>query len=160
MDKRNPPKLFCFCWYRIKGQVIYCIRYTETWQENGIHVDMEGIRPQDYAAYVTHMFLGENEPPYRTIAEIKDIPMPDPVRISFLSTAKIEEVRAKDVFSAEEQPEQKRAITERLLALWLEKPALRLGQLLDDAHAGPLLYYIEDEALIELLEMFVVGRKK
>jgi hypothetical protein len=57
-------------------------------------------------------------------------------------------------------PEQKRAIVERLLALWLEKPALRLGQLLDNAHAGPLLYYIEDEALIGLLEMSVVERKR
>jgi hypothetical protein len=57
-------------------------------------------------------------------------------------------------------PEQKRAVIDRLFALWLEQPAQRLGQLLDNAHAGPLLYYIEDEALIGLLEMSVVERKR
>lgn len=56
--------------------------------------------------------------------------------------------------------EQKRAIIERLLALWQAHPTQRLGQLLDNAHAGPLLYYIEDETLIGLLEASVVGRKK
>jgi hypothetical protein len=49
-------------------------------------------------------------------------------------------------------PEQKRAIVERLYTLWLTCPALRLGQLLECAHAGTLLYYIEDEDLLALLE--------
>lgn len=55
-------------------------------------------------------------------------------------------------------PEQKRAIVERLYAQWLHMPDLRLGQLLALADAGQLLFYVEDEALLELIEMEVKDR--
>jgi hypothetical protein len=41
----------------------------------------------------------------------------------------------------------------RLEKLWKERPDLRLGQLiLNVAHAGEDLYYLEDEALLARLE--------
>lgn len=50
--------------------------------------------------------------------------------------------------------EEKRAIMERILAIWASKPELRLGQLLDSSilerPAG--LFYIEDERLAEMVE--------
>ncbi len=59
-----------------------------------------------------------------------------------------------------ETPEQKRAIVERILAVWEKNPELRLGQLilvnmngLDDEHAARKLFYVEDEALAERLEL-------
>lgn len=56
-------------------------------------------------------------------------------------------------------PEQKRAIIERLYALWLRNPGLRLGQLFEDAAASHLFYYIEDEALLDLLEAWAREKK-
>jgi len=57
-------------------------------------------------------------------------------------------------------PEQKRAIVERILAVWEKNPDLRLGQLilvnmngLGDEHAARKLFYAEDEALTERLEL-------
>lgn len=52
-------------------------------------------------------------------------------------------------------PEQKRAVVDRLYALWLQVPELRLGQVLDLAHAGSLLFYVEDKALLDLIEVEV-----
>lgn len=55
-------------------------------------------------------------------------------------------------------PEQKRAVIERLYALWLTSPHQRLGQLLvNAAHEGPPtpLFNVEDDALVELIETFV-----
>jgi hypothetical protein len=60
-------------------------------------------------------------------------------------------------------PEQKRAIIERVLVAWEASPQLRLGQLISNSiaietgHAEAAdrvmhLYYVEDEALAELLE--------
>lgn len=60
-------------------------------------------------------------------------------------------------------PEQKRAIIERVLVAWERQPQLRLGQLVNNVIAQATqhapaekvvqkLYFIEDEALAELLE--------
>jgi hypothetical protein len=50
-------------------------------------------------------------------------------------------------------PEQKRAIVERILAVWLSNPDLRLGQLL--ANAVPRnLFYTEDNLLALKVEAF------
>jgi hypothetical protein len=60
-------------------------------------------------------------------------------------------------------PEQKRAIIERVLVAWERRPQLRLGQLVNNViaqatqHASAekvvqKLYFIEDQALVELLE--------
>lgn len=50
-------------------------------------------------------------------------------------------------------PEQKRAIVERILAVWLRNPDLRLGQLL--ANAVPRnLFYTEDNLLALKVEAF------
>lgn len=54
-------------------------------------------------------------------------------------------------------PEQKRAIIERVLAAWEASPQLRLGQLIVNTlgrnPAHPVsLFFVEDEALAELME--------
>ncbi len=60
-------------------------------------------------------------------------------------------------------PDQKRAIIERVLIAWERSPQLRLGQLvsnaiaIETAHAEAAdrvrrLYYVEDEALVDMLE--------
>lgn len=46
--------------------------------------------------------------------------------------------------------EQKRAIIERLYALWLRWPELRLGQLIMNIFGD--IYHVEDSVLIEELE--------
>lgn len=52
--------------------------------------------------------------------------------------------------------EEKRAIMERILAIWASKPDLRLGQLIFGAwQRAPLrtiIFYLEDEFLAELVE--------
>lgn len=96
-------------WYRIDGQTIFCVRYTETYQVEGISsIDMEGIKPQDYAAYVTHMYLGENKAPYRSVGEITCIPMPELIRLRFTSTAKIEEISTAEALRKEETEDEQR----------------------------------------------------
>lgn len=59
-------------------------------------------------------------------------------------------------------PEAKRELVERLLALWLEWPALRLGQLIMNTmrptHAQ--LYNIEDHDLVSKLEKDYEGYRK
>lgn len=50
-----------------------------------------------------------------------------------------------------ETPEQKRAVIERLLAVWLRTPQQRLGQLLDNVCSGSP-FYVEDERLARLAE--------
>ena len=47
-------------------------------------------------------------------------------------------------------PEQKLEVIERLYALWLEQPDLRLGQLIANVYKDP--YNVEDFDLIETLE--------
>jgi hypothetical protein len=52
--------------------------------------------------------------------------------------------------------EEKRAIVERILAIWSSKPELRLGQLLVGAYQQVTcrtdIFYVEDERLAELVE--------
>ena len=43
-------------------------------------------------------------------------------------------------------------ILDRLKTLWKKYPDLRLGQLILNVLQDPILYYIEDEELIEALE--------
>lgn len=43
-------------------------------------------------------------------------------------------------------------ILDRLKALWKRNPDLRLGQLILNVVRDPMLYYIEDEQLIDVLE--------
>lgn len=86
-------------WYRVNGRVYYCVRYAQTRMGERFVVHMEGIRPQDYAAYVTHHFIGENKPPYRTIGDLMDIPMPKPITASFFSDEKVEEISARDALA-------------------------------------------------------------
>lgn len=43
-------------------------------------------------------------------------------------------------------------ILDRLKTLWKKYPDLRLGQLILNVLQDPVLYYIEDEELIETLE--------
>lgn len=50
-------------------------------------------------------------------------------------------------------PEHKRAIIERLYAVWMRRPELRLGQLIASVHESPVLVYVEDDALMDVLEM-------
>ena len=52
-------------------------------------------------------------------------------------------------------PEQKQEIIERLLALWLRYPELRLGQLICNRF-NKGAYFTEDFKLIEMLEQFYV----
>ncbi len=49
-------------------------------------------------------------------------------------------------------PEEKRAVIERVLAVWLQHPALRLGQLLENVCQDDGLFYVEDSELAERLE--------
>jgi hypothetical protein len=55
-----------------------------------------------------------------------------------------------------ETPEQKRAIIEKLLQIWLMQPHSRLGQLIVNKapglHPNAPLYYVEDEDLVALME--------
>lgn len=90
-------------WYCIDGQAIFCIRYTEAYQPGGSDIDMEGISPQDYAAYITHMYLGENKAPYRSVGEITGIPMPEPIKIHFTSTAKVETISTEEALRKEDE---------------------------------------------------------
>lgn len=53
-------------------------------------------------------------------------------------------------------PEQKRAIIEQLLTIWLDAPTLRLGQLIYIAANGENLFFIEDEALITELKQHII----
>lgn len=55
-------------------------------------------------------------------------------------------------------PEQKRAILERLYGVWMRQPELRLGQLLDNSVHN--MFYVEDEALMDALEMSFKEREK
>ena len=58
-----------------------------------------------------------------------------------------------------ETSEQKRKVIEELLRIWEANPALRLGQLIDNPTncRTPILFYLEDEALIERLQYFYRG---
>ncbi len=49
-------------------------------------------------------------------------------------------------------PEHKREIVERLLALWLKQPELRLGQMIYNNIEEPELFYMEDADFIEALD--------
>ena len=46
------------------------------------------------------------------------------------------------------------AIVTELEKIWVEYPDLRLGQLLLNVVKDPILYYLEDEELIERLKEF------
>lgn len=48
--------------------------------------------------------------------------------------------------------EQKRAIIERLLQVWLKNPELRLGQLIWNKTCNSDFFYDEDEDFMKLLE--------
>lgn len=45
-------------------------------------------------------------------------------------------------------------VIDGLRAIWREHPDLRLGQLINNAVAEPLLYYIEDDKMIDSLRRF------
>lgn len=49
-------------------------------------------------------------------------------------------------------PQQKKEIMERLYAVWINNPELRLGQLLYNAFPNVDIFYIEDEDFIQKLE--------
>ncbi len=62
--------------------------------------------------------------------------------------------------------EQKRLVIERVLAVWQKNPDLRLGQLLinatsglDNDHTVRKMFYVEDDALAERLELLMVPIK-
>ena len=48
-------------------------------------------------------------------------------------------------------------ILARLNKIWEKYPHLRLGQLLLNCFSDPLLYYIEDDKLIEALESYYLN---
>ena len=56
-------------------------------------------------------------------------------------------------------PEQKRAVTERILAAWIERPDLRLGQTLVVAaeRAKADLFFVPDSEIAEMVETTVLG---
>lgn len=49
------------------------------------------------------------------------------------------------------------AILMRLAKVWKQYPDLRLGQLLLNCFSDPLLYYLEDDELIETLESYYLN---
>ena len=49
-------------------------------------------------------------------------------------------------------PERIKSILNRLQAVWEKYPDFRLGQLILNVLQDPLLYYIEDDKLIEAIE--------
>ncbi len=57
-------------------------------------------------------------------------------------------------------------ILERLKNIWLANPDLRLGQMISNVFAEPIIYYIEDDKLIKHLEEYylpcniVYGKRK
>ncbi len=60
-------------------------------------------------------------------------------------------------------PEQKRAVVERILAVWEKNPELRLGKMfldvttgIDNDHTVGKMYFIEDEDLAERMELLLV----
>lgn len=60
-------------------------------------------------------------------------------------------------------PAQKRAVAERILAVWEKNPELRLGQMLtnvmsglDDEHTIRKMIYVEDEELAARCEILMV----
>lgn len=56
-------------------------------------------------------------------------------------------------------PEQKRAVAERILAAWTERPDLRLGQMLVVAaeRAKVDLFFAHDSEIAEMVETTVLG---
>lgn len=48
-------------------------------------------------------------------------------------------------------------ILDRVSKIWEKYPDLRLGQLLLNCFSDPLLYYIEDDKLIESLESYYLN---
>lgn len=55
--------------------------------------------------------------------------------------------------------EQKKEVLEKIFQFWIKYPEMRLGQLIENARLyideGKDLFYIEDYALIEILDQFV-----
>ncbi len=51
-------------------------------------------------------------------------------------------------------PERIEPMLETIKEIWKENPDLRLGQLLCNAVPESLIYYIEDEALIEAVKKY------
>ena len=49
-------------------------------------------------------------------------------------------------------PEQKKEVTDRLLAAWLKTPAMRLGQLIFVVTGGRDIFYDEDYPLVKEIE--------
>ena len=45
-------------------------------------------------------------------------------------------------------------ILEGIKKVWKENPDMRLGQLLSNVLRDPALYYVEDEQLVRLLELY------
>lgn len=101
--------------YRIDGRILYCVRYT--WYANNPGPDtarLECILPEDYAAYVTCHYIGENKEPYRTIAEIEGIPFPETTDIHIMSDASIELLDKKKALQEwQERLEEERYPTDR-----------------------------------------------
>lgn len=96
MNKEKDELQVCrFC--RIDGCILYITSYTVHAHAVGPdEIHLEGILREDYAAYITHRVIGENQEPYRTVAEIAGIPMPEPVRIRFSADAKFEMLSNKE----------------------------------------------------------------
>jgi hypothetical protein len=85
--------------YRVNGRILFCHRYTWHANKPGEEaIDIEGFLPEDYAACLTHCVIGENQEPYRTVAEIAGIPFPDGVEVHCSADARIEEVSSKEAF--------------------------------------------------------------
>lgn len=96
--------------YRVNGRILFCHRYT--WHAN---------KPGE-EAILTHRVIGENQEPYRTVAEIAGIPFPDKVEVHCSADARIEEVSREEAFQewakmkrAWERSEQSRKQAEVLL---------------------------------------------
>jgi uncharacterized protein YihD (DUF1040 family) len=56
-------------------------------------------------------------------------------------------------------PERIDRVIEQLRAIWKAAPELRLGQMLLNNFPEPVLYYVEDEALIERLKRRLLENK-
>lgn len=89
------------CFYRINGRILYCTHYKRCMNTVGPdEIQMDGILPEDYAAYITQHFIGESQSPYRTIAEIAGIPTPEEAHIEFTTDTRIEVLSKEEALQA------------------------------------------------------------
>ncbi len=91
---KQSKNIHLFHWYHANEQILYITAYEEHFQEN--QTSIEGIAVKDFAAYVTFQYIGENTHPYRTVAEIEGIPMPEMRRVTISGNASIQELSKEE----------------------------------------------------------------